>query len=161
MSYHRCINSWHFSFSLSVSMSMYIHTGNVASTLGFPFNRGGDFIVQLPKTLYLDGIWYVALVDLTLVRGSDVTSLTTPLHVCLDFVESSIVGNSSLQTLGAFFTGSTNFTASILKLKYIKLTTNVIQSFRLTLHDFEGEIHPLTDSDHLFISLHLSSKKMS
>ena len=140
-------------------MSTYIHTGNVASTLGFPFNSGGSFITQLPRTLYLEGIWYVGLVDLTLLWGTVVTVKSTPLHVCVDFIESSVVGNQLFQTLGSFYAGSENFTADILKPKYIKLTTNVLQSFKLTLVDFEGKGHPLTELDHLFVTLHLVKKK--
>ena len=60
-------------------------------------NVGSDFIVQLPRTYYLDGKWECALIEASFVP--DFEESTDQILICTDVIADSYVQNTSRRVL--------------------------------------------------------------
>ena len=76
-----------FYLFVSSSDSLKVHENNV----------GSHFIVQLPKTYYLDGKWECALIEASFVP--DFEEHTDHILICTNAIDSSYIQNTSLPVL--------------------------------------------------------------
>lgn len=72
----------------------YLHLHCTDSLLSHVDNHAGDFTVDLPRRLLLNGQWKCGLSEITFV--SDFEKLTHRIYVCLNLVEDSYVKGTSI-----------------------------------------------------------------
>ncbi len=72
-------------------MDFYVFASSRDSKEDFPFNRAGNFIVELPREIILEGQWEVSISELALFR---VPEARDPRHiyVCTPIIDSSVCG---------------------------------------------------------------------
>lgn len=72
-------------------MDFYLYASSKDSKEGFPYDRAGNFIVELPKEIILDGQWEVSLSEIALYRTPKDQD-PRHIYICSPIVDTSICG---------------------------------------------------------------------
>lgn len=134
--------------------SFYLHTGNIFSQLRYPHNLAGNFVVDLPRTIYFNGNWEVGISDISLERIFP-ESVLGEHYICSDIVETSIVGIYNLPFLRSFMLVDEERQHFCFdSLHYFKINTNFIQNLHFYFLDSKNKKEILNRDDKIFLTLH-------
>ena len=117
---------------------MYLYLSWKDSIETHPFNQANDFIVDLPKTLRLEGSWEVALTDVK-IKSTKKASF----YLLVDFCEENFLGGSQYPVLRRVDEKSTNYPFPY----FVKTTKSELQSIRVSLLDQSLKPFQLSDID--------------
>ena len=114
-----------------MSRPFHIHLSSLDSQTRFPTNTGSDFRVQLPEELTLPrGEWTLGL------TAAHLSSLPeTPVFICSDICEETVVGEKKLPVLALI----TEKQVEPSHVVYLRLKTESLKSIRIYLTDRSGE----------------------
>ncbi len=136
-------------------MSYYLHLSSEDSKASHPENSAYDFTVEIPRPLYLDGIWECGLVEI--VFPNDIEANT--IHVCCDLIEDSYVSDTFHPVLRAVSNKTktlerrTIFTTFAYP-HYISVKTDSFQRVRIFIRG-DNLKHLDSGSDSVNCTLHL------
>lgn len=134
--------------------SFYLHTGNSFSHLRYPHNLAGNFVVDLPKTIYFNGTWEVGVSDILIERIYP-ESVVGIHYICADFVENSVVGNFDYQLLRTcVLLNEQRQEFTVNPFYYFKVNTNFIQNLHIYFLDTKNKKEILNIDDKIYLTLH-------
>ena len=105
---------------------MFLHVGWKDSIDLHPGNRPNDFIVDLPKTLHLEGEWQIALADIKVK-----TAKKSSFYLLADFCEESLLKGSLYPVLRRVDQKETHYPFPY----FLQVTKAEVQSLKLTIVD--------------------------
>ncbi len=130
-------------------MSYYLHLSSEDSKASHPENSAYDFTVEIPRPLYLDGIWECGLAEI--VFPNDVE--TNTVHVCCDLIEDSYVCDTFYPILRTVFNTTREYRTT-LAYQYVKVKTDSFQRVRIFIRG-DNLKHLDSGSDSVNCTLHL------
>ncbi len=138
-------------------MSFFLHTGNTFSSDSV-YNTATRFIVEIPKSLDLQGDWEVGLSEIIFKNYSINASVG---YICCDFIENSIFGDKSLPCFRCIcIPNNRDFThLRFEQVFYFKVTSNFIQNLNIWTLNECSEMMLSTSEDLIFLTFHFKQAK--
>ena len=115
---------------------MFLYIGWQDSLEVHPFNRPNDFIVDLPKSLLLQGKWEVALTDIKVKAPKKST-----FYVLADFCEESFLKGSQYPVLRRVDGKEAQYTLPY----FVETNKSEVRSIRLSILDQNLKPYQLSD----------------
>lgn len=133
----------------------YLHLSCEDSRTRYRENHAAEFIVDLPKTYYMEGEWECALTEMSLFSKTEEESLR--LYVCCDMVEESYARNTLVPVLRSLAV-TQNFTdIELSQPYYLKIRQSRVNRVRMFIRG--EDLQPVRFKiDHLYCTLHCRRK---
>lgn len=123
----------------------------------FPENAASHFIIQLPETLNLEGMWYCSLTEICI---NSEQKRPKELIICSDFCEDSFVGGKRLGVLRRVISGvGGELTRSFHHPYYLKVNRNHLK--QLSFHIKDENLASLELEGRTLLTIHLRKTTIS
>ena len=129
----------------------YLFLSSEDSNMIYPGNTGSEFIVQLPETLILEGLWYCSLKEFVIPnkqrKGQE-------LNICSDFCEDSFVSGKRVGVLRRIYTTVGGVIAETFNQPYyIKVNSSHLN--RLSFHIKNENLEAVDIKGRTLLTIHL------
>lgn len=113
----------------------YIYASSSYGSAKYPTNVAGDFIVELPAKLSLNGSWAVGILDVQMQKKDGPKA---NVYLCCDIVTASYVGGRSVPILKSLIIGKGLNNAAFSNIQYVRLKAcDGAGQMRLTIKDVD------------------------
>lgn len=106
----------------------YLYASNTDSEKLFPDNEGSDFLVELPKYLYLTGNWEICLKEIRVIGNLKKRDFYINCSLC---APDAVYGIQTLRRV--WIKGDKSYQTRYALPFYVPLTSNVFNRFKVTL----------------------------